>query len=186
MGHFFRNANLAYVSRKSLVAGAATAFEGWQAYYRSDSAFSVEDLESNLQGRAFGDRLGQLDWPVRLASFDPSGTTRRKYVSDPRALQAIPASSFANIASEWEKLLKEGGAVKWDLNIRLRGQTVKQLIDQDILAYRRLTDGRWDNVFAGSRPAAFSAKSGLNWQKQQYLWKCVCDGDRPKIRALRY
>lgn len=186
MGHFFRNANLAYTFRDSLVEAAATGLEVAQSAYGSDSSFSVEDLQSNARGRDFGAHIRSLDNEVMEDSMNVANIHRLIQQGKP---PIMPVYSFANIANEWHIFLRNAGAIRWGTGVTIDGKTVEQYIQDDLAAYRQASDGNGnftDWPFAGTRPSATSASAGLEWQKDRPLWQCLCGGDRPKNENLRY
>jgi RHS repeat-associated protein len=74
-----------------------------------------------------------------------------------------------NLAGAWERFLKDAGAVKWD-------SISRPLIELDQADYLRIDP----------MPVAKTPAGGLNWQKSQPLWNCLCDGDRPRLPQHRF
>lgn len=87
---------------------------------------------------------------------------RIKYYSGPGM---IPPAAFANIYREWDSFLRRSGAVQWT-------PEVVRLIKRDALSYGAMP--------FRELPRCGFACEGVYWQKQRRLWRCVCNGDRPK------
>jgi hypothetical protein len=177
MGHFFRNANAEYKLFRAVIVASAWALEvgqnigGWRKWeylpYNivphekiSTSGFAVEDLVSNYQGRRFGAALEAKD----------KKALNRKYLRQFGLDDEVPASAFTSISGEWERFLKDSGAVKWD-------PYVQKLIRTDLLLYQ----GHFPKF-----PKAHTRAEGLSWQKAQKLYECLCNGDKPKLPQHRF
>ena len=74
-----------------------------------------------------------------------------------------------DIVGNWQQFLRSAGAVRWD-------EASKQAILEDMASYGRLE----------TMPLAKTPEEGSAWQKNRPLWRCLCDGDTPKLEAHRF
>ena len=169
-GHFFNNALGTYLSSYSALQVLSELNEIKQVITGSDSAYIPEDKISNALGRKFAQRMFWHDLPSLIVfGLKPSSFGQN----------ITPASVFFNIAQEWEKLLKDAGAVKWGA---VRGTTVEQLLKDETKSF---SEYQKKNKY-------FSMLSGLTTglahthRRVQPQWRCLCDGTVPKYEHLKF
>lgn len=184
-GHFLNNAlitygsSLLYASTADNVrvidipaiaeGGRAVAFLGsfinevGQYIAESNSAWSAEDLLSNRLGRDMGVAMVNHD-------FLGIGISRRFGFS-------MRQSSFYNISAHWDRLLLDAGAIKYGTGTPVGGKTPEEWL-QD---WMDEVEGDDANV-----PVGYTQWGGLEAQRQHQAFKCLCDGDTPKLDEHHY
>ena len=167
-GHFFKNAYGTYETSRWITALFAELVELGQTIIGSESAYSPEDKRSNFLGREFGDRMKKYDYAV-ITQYKV-GPNRR----------VAPSSEFFKISQEWNELLKNAGAIKWNNSVRISGKSVAEWIKGDLERWRNRNNSRIPNT------SALTVGGSDQYKKSQPIWKCLCDGDLPRRKELRY
>lgn len=178
MFHFWQAARFAYISNSLfLTVEGGGAIEGLQTVgefvYNNvapllgkdtvePSAWSPEDLQSNLLGAHFG-----------LAAIGHDAPVVRRYLSNRRSKGALfggttnlPLSKdmLYNLAGGWQRFLREAGAPSW----RRYSGALHNAVWEDLQEYKR------------TRPKVFTIFGADAYKKKSKVYKCVCDGNQPK------
>ncbi|MBK8478406.1 MAG: hypothetical protein IPL39_19605 [Opitutaceae bacterium] len=156
MGHFFRNAHGAYIAPRSMIAAGSGLVEFTQFYY------------------------GRKYWTWGLGRWTEKFTSKSGFAVEDLVSNAVgrefgsqikysSRSGPSDIAGQWHRFLVDAGAVNHNAE-------TNALIDADMVNYRSQT----------KMPLAFTAQQGLEWQQSQNLWKCLCDGVKPRKSENQY
>ena len=194
LGHFFINASWHYGAPGDSTAKAGQNMEKFQDFLRrhggfgdaGDSAYTMEDLNSNIQGATFGRNLGLRDHDAVHTEYLIHMQDMRKAEKDNDPLERLslrreflktPSDGMNSAAIEFAIWLEENGAVTFPPREKDPAFGLLQLE-----AKLWMEDGKYMNHLRFKE-----ASAALEFMKGTHVWRCLCDANTsmPK-KGYRY
>lgn len=192
-GHFFNNAGITYITslagaylkppasledveriaiRSRNFAWLASAInEFGQQAVNSNSAWSIEDLPSDMLGRRMGVAAVNQDFTaigIALSGVD------NPFFSKP-ANTALGSSAFYSLANHWRNMLIDSGAVI-DSEFPVGGKTPRQWLEEHVSKFE----------ISQKPPLAGSVQHALSIYRSMDLWMCLCNNEQPRLKDDKY